>query len=86
MDFFTTGSESTTTTTTSTTTTTITNTITTTAVTSTCVVKEYKSGEEKLCVFPFTLINDGLVTIYDNCTDVLDEDGRYWCSTKVHKP
>ena len=41
-----------------------------------------ESGSKKKnapCQFPFTL-ND---KTFDACTDLLDPDGRFWCSTKV---
>ena len=53
------------------------------SVCSECVVKESKSGRQKQCIFPFTIQNDGTDTTYNKCTDAFDNDGRYWCSTKV---
>ena len=53
------------------------------SVFSECMVKEKKSRREKPCQFPFTITDDGTDTTYNTCTDVFDDDGRYWCSTKV---
>ena len=47
-----------------------------------CFVKENNSSEMKNCVFPF-ILQDNPDFVYNECTKVLDDDGKYWCSTKV---
>ena len=63
-------------------TTTVANNITS-VVSSGCMVKEIESGLEKTCVFPFKIKDDGIETTHNTCTDIFDDDGRFWCSTKV---
>ena len=48
-----------------------------------CTVRHQKTNRQRKCVFPFTLKDDGVETIYNTCTDAFDPDGRYWCSLKV---
>ena len=48
-----------------------------------CIVEETSTKEQKSCVFPFFLKNDGKT--YFECTNDFDPDQRYWCSTKVSK-
>ena len=46
-----------------------------------CVVEEISTKEQKSCLFPFFLKDDG--EPYFECTNNFDPDQRYWCSTKV---
>ena len=49
-----------------------------------CKVIEQKSLRDfKSCIFPFSIIVDGIKETFDSCTNVLDLEGKYWCSTKV---
>ena len=47
-----------------------------------CFVKENSSNEQKHCIFPFTLDTDPDF-VYNECTKIHDNFGKYWCSTKV---
>ena len=45
-------------------------------------------GSQKPCVFPFLVTGrteSGVNVTYDTCTNILDPDDRFWCSTKVRK-
>ena len=45
-------------------------------------------GSQKPCVFPFLVsgrTETGVNVTYDTCTNILDPDDRFWCSTKVRK-
>ena len=49
-----------------------------------CQVIEHESSRDfRSCIFPFSLILDGTRETFENCTNVLDLEGKYWCSTKV---
>ena len=50
-----------------------------------CFVTEFKSELRKKCVFPFILSDDNNQVRLENCTTILDPEGRAWCSTKVRK-
>ena len=50
---------------------------------STCIVTKYNSNERHACVFPFTFTDNEEKETHIACTNRLDPDGRYWCSTKV---
>ena len=43
---------------------------------------EFKSELRKKCVFPFILSDDNNQVRLENCTTILDPEGRTWCSTK----
>ena len=47
-----------------------------------CFVKENSSNEQKQCIFPFALVTDPDFA-YNECTNIHDSFGKYWCSTKV---
>ena len=43
------------------------------------VTNEEGPQKNKSCVFPFRFRD----TVYTECTDVSDREGKFWCSTKV---
>ena len=50
-----------------------------------CIVSEFKTNLRKSCVFPFTVedTKNGLKETFNTCTDIADNQGKLWCSTKV---
>ena len=53
---------------------------------STCIVtKHNNSRQKKPCVFPFTFTDKGRKETHNICTNRLDPNGRFWCSTKVKR-
>ena len=56
------------------------------ALDSSCLVKEKASGEMKPCQFPvrFSKKEKGFEKIYYACTDFLDPNQKFWCSTQVN--
>ena len=49
-----------------------------------CKVIEHESSKDlRSCIFPFSLILEGIRETFESCTNVLDLGGKYWCSTKV---